>query len=236
MSRRAKIIDLPAAPDLTFERGFWQAGLSRVAGLDEAGRGALVGPVVAAAVVLLQQEDVETRLAGVRDSKQMTPLQRERCAEEIREVALDWAVGWACREEIDRINIYQATLLAMRRAVDGLRQPPDQLLLDAFRLPGVDRPQLPLVKGDARSLSIAAASVLAKTWRDAYMRQLEQRFPGYGFARHKGYATSAHFVALAELGPCAEHRLSFAPMKSQDGACQPELLSEPAGDQPETGG
>jgi ribonuclease HII len=200
-------------PDLSYEFSLWQSGVARVAGLDEAGRGAWAGPVAAAAVILSPASDLVTRLDGVRDSKQMTPAQRARAAEVIRAVALAWGVGFASAQEIDALGILPATRLAMQRALAQLDLAPDHLLLDAVRLPGVALPQTALIKGDCRVLSIAAASVLAKTERDRWMVKLEVEFPGYSFARHKGYGTAVHRQALESLGPCAEHRASFKPVK-----------------------
>jgi ribonuclease HII len=143
----------------------------------------------------------------------MTPHQREKWAECIRTEAAAWAVGFASAPEIDTLGILPATRLAVRRALDQVKPVPQHLLLDYLRLPDVNLPQTPLVKGDARCLSIAAASVLAKTARDRWMCELDERIPGYGFARHKGYGTAAHYEALHRLGPCAEHRRTFAPVR-----------------------
>ena len=200
-------------PDLSREFLLWQQGISLIAGLDEAGRGAWAGPVSAAAVILSPAPDLVERLKGVRDSKQMTARQRTFWAGRIREVALAWGVGFASCQEIDAAGILPATRLAMQRALDQLELAPEYLLLDAVRLPAVDLPQTALIKGDCKVLSIAAASVLAKTERDRTMLALDSAFPGYGFARHKGYGTAVHRAALASLGPCAEHRRSFRPIK-----------------------
>lgn len=205
---------LPQFPDLTFESPLWQAGLRWVAGLDEAGRGAWAGPVSAGAVILPPDPAVARALSGVRDSKQMSAAQRARWAELIREWALAWGVGFASNAEIDALGILPATRLAMRRALERLSLQPAHLLLDALRLPEVDVPQTALIKGDRRALSIAAASVLAKTERDAWMVELEDQFPGYQFARHKGYGTRAHQAALCQLGACPAHRQSFSPVKN----------------------
>lgn len=188
--------------------------MQRLAGLDEAGRGAWAGPVAAAAVILPADLRLPERLAGVRDSKQMTPRQRERWAVEIRSTAFCWGVGLAGHEEIDSLGVVAATRLAMQRALAQLALSAQHLLIDALRLPAVELPQSVLIKGDARSLSIAAASVLAKTARDALMQELDEQFPGYGFGRHKGYGTAAHRAALERQGPCPSHRLSFAPLKA----------------------
>lgn len=200
-------------PDCAFEEALWQTGLTWVGGIDEAGRGCWAGPVAAAVVILSPRADWLQCLPGVRDSKQMTPNQREKWAECIRMEAAAWAVGFASAPEIDTLGILPATRLAVRRALDQVKPVPQHLLLDYLRLPDVNLPQTPLVKGDARCLSIAAASVLAKTARDRWMCELDERIPGYGFARHKGYGTAAHYEALHRLGPCAEHRRTFAPVR-----------------------
>ena len=201
---------LPAEPDLSFELILWQAGCMTVAGIDEAGRGALAGPVTAAAVILPPTESLMGRLKGVRDSKQMTPHEREIARERIIQSAITWGVGFAASEEIDQLGIVPATRLAAWRAVESLSPPPAHLLLDYLFLPEVTLSQTALIKGDCRSLSIAAASILAKTARDALMRELDLTYPGYGFAAHKGYGTRVHREALKQLGPCPVHRLSFA--------------------------
>jgi ribonuclease HII len=206
---------------LRFEQGLWSAGLVRVAGVDEAGMSPLAGPVHAAAVVL----PPGTRIADVDDSKKLDAQERERLAVEIKASAAAWAVGFATVEEIDTLNIYWAGLLAMKRAVEGLGAAPEHLLLDARRLKDVPIPQERIVKGDARSLSIAAASILAKTSRDAVMRELDARYPGYGFAQHKGYPVKAHVAALKELGACDAHRRSFGPVRMALGL--PPLHPEP---------
>jgi ribonuclease HII len=203
------------SPDLNYELPLWSAGIPDLAGLDEAGRGAWAGPVSAAAVILphTQYADLCTRLKGVRDSKQMTPRQRFAWAVTIRRIALAWSVGFASQTEIDAMGILPATRLAMQRALAQLALPPQHLLLDAVRLPAVALPQTVLIKGDVHSLSIAAASVLAKTARDELLIAWEQEYPGYGFARHKGYGTAAHRQALQDKGPCPLHRFSFAPIR-----------------------
>jgi ribonuclease HII len=200
---------IPARPDLSFEQPLWSAGLKLVAGLDEAGRGALAGPVAAAAVILPASQQMLDALQGVRDSKQMTPAQRQLWAESLHVQALCYAVGFASQAEIDVLGILPATRLAMQRALSQLSVAPDHLLLDFLNLPDLSIPQTCLVKGDRRSLSIAAASVLAKTARDDLMRQLDAQYPGYGFAVHKGYGTLAHRGALQALGPSPIHRASF---------------------------
>lgn len=179
-----------------------------VCGVDEAGRGPLAGPVVAAAVIL----DPARPIAGLNDSKKLSARRREALAVLIREQALAWAVAEASVEEIDRINILQASLLAMQRAVAALAVRPQLALIDGNRCPRLDCPAEALVGGDGRSAPIAAASILAKTVRDEQMLALHQRFPCYDFARHKGYPTAAHLAALRQHGPCSEHRRSFAPV------------------------
>jgi ribonuclease HII len=193
---------------LRFERELWERGVQWVAGVDEAGMSPLAGPVAAGAVVL----DAETRLIGVDDSKKLTPKARRELAIEIKARARAWAVGFVEPSEIDTINIYWAGILAMRRAVEGLGIVPEHLLIDARRIRDVAIPQSPIPKGDERSASIAAASILAKEARDARMLEADRVFPGYGFAQHKGYPVLAHRTALARLGPCEIHRRSFAPV------------------------
>ncbi|MBM3145642.1 MAG: ribonuclease HII [Chloroflexi bacterium] len=205
---------LPSKPNLAWENKLWKAGIRRVAGIDEAGRGALAGPVAAAAVILPPERSIARELSGVRDSKQMTAPQRESWAQRIREIALAFGVGLASPEEIDALRIVPATRLAAWRALAALNAEPEHLLLDYLFLPDTPLPQTSLVKGDRRSLSIAAASVLAKTSRDALMVELDGQYPGYGFARHKGYGTGAHREAIKQLGASAVHRRSFAPMKN----------------------
>ena len=202
--------DRPAGrfPTLEFEQRFWKEGIPRVAGIDEAGRGAWAGPVAAAAVILPADPAIRSTLQGVRDSKLMTPRAREFWAERIRQAALSWSVGMASAAEIDSLGILPATKLAAVRALAGLF--PSYLITDYLILPEVDLPQTALVKGDQRCLSVAAASVLAKTTRDALMRELDLQHPGYGFARHKGYGTPQHQAAITALGWCAIHRRSFS--------------------------
>jgi ribonuclease HII len=182
-------------------------GFARIAGVDEAGRGCLFGPVFAAAVIL----DPARPVPGLADSKQLTPAQRQRLSALILERSAACAVASASAEEIDRINIREASRLAMRRAVAGLRPPCDYLLVDALTIDW-PVPQQALIHGDARVASIAAASILAKTARDRLMDELDAAYPGYGFARHKGYGTAQHLEALRRLGPTPLHRRSFAPV------------------------
>ncbi len=194
---------------LQVEEGLWARGFTYVAGCDEAGVGPLAGPVVAAAVILPQ----DSLILGIDDSKVLSPLRRTELAEKIRSRAVAWAIGIADVAEIDRLNIYQASLLALRRAVQGLSVRPDHIVTDARRLDGLPIPQLALVRGDARSYSVAAASILAKVHRDMLMRQYHEQFPFYGFDRNVGYGTPEHFAALKQHGPCPLHRRSFAPVR-----------------------
>ena len=182
---------------------------SELAGVDEVGRGPLAGDVVAAAVIL----DPENPIPGLRDSKKLTAAKREVMAVLIRERALCWSIGRSSVAEIDDINILQASLLAMHRAVLGLKQQPGYVLVDGNRLPRWSYPSEPVVKGDDRVPAIAAASIIAKVQRDGEMLLLEQRYPGYGFARHKGYPTAFHMQALRDLGVTPVHRRSFKPVK-----------------------
>ncbi len=182
-----------------------------LAGVDEVGRGPLVGSVVAAAVIL----DPKAPIDGLTDSKKLTARRRESLDVLIRERALAFAVAEASAEEVDSLNIYHATHLAMRRAVDALAPQAEYLLVDGNRLPGHALPGQAVVKGDARHPAIAAASILAKVARDAQMAELDLRYPEYGFARHKGYPTKEHLAALEAHGPLAEHRKSFAPVQRQ---------------------
>jgi ribonuclease HII len=191
-----------------FERRFWEEGLTYVAGVDEAGRGALAGPVVAAAVVLPPGFDC----AGIRDSKRLDAAQRDDLYAVVAEGAASWAVGVASRRVIDDVNILNAALLAMRKACGRLAPPPDLLLVDGNRPVPTTVRQKTIVKGDARCVSIAAASIMAKVYRDRLMMLLDDKYPAYGFAVHKGYGTAAHLEALAEFGPSPAHRRSFAPV------------------------
>jgi len=181
-----------------------------IAGVDEAGRGPLAGPVCAAAVIL----DPARPIAGIDDSKKLSPARRERLDVLIREQALAWSVAWAGVEEIDRLNILQATLLAMRRAVESLAIRPERVLIDGNRCPELDIAAESIVGGDGSVPAIGAASILAKVARDRLMLELDAECSGYGFARHKGYPTRAHLDAIERLGPCRWHRLSFAPLSS----------------------
>ena len=198
------------APTLAEEMALLGQGYSFVAGLDEAGRGCLAGPVVAAAVILkLDDIELPTRLTGVRDSKQVSARARERLHAVILQHALAVGVGIGSVELIDRRNILQATKYAMRSALDQLSIPPQALLLDALLLHDITLPQRSLIKGDTRCLSIAAASIIAKVFRDRLMIDLDQRYPEYGFVRHMGYGTVAHREAIRRFGPTPVHRRSF---------------------------
>jgi ribonuclease HII len=180
-----------------------------VAGVDEAGRGPLAGPVVAAAVILDDQQPIK----GLNDSKKLSAARREKLFDEIRAKALCCCIAEASAEEIDQINILQATMLAMRRAVEGLRLKPVQVLVDGNRIPVLNVPAEAIVKGDAKVASIAAASILAKVHRDRLCERMHEAYPGYGFATHKGYPTADHLGLLAQLGPCPEHRKTFGPVR-----------------------
>jgi ribonuclease HII len=186
-----------------------EARAQRVAGVDEAGRGPLAGPVVAAAVILLPGTTIE----GARDSKRMTGAQRDRVAALIRDRALAWAIASASVEEIDGINILQASLLAMRRAIEALAPCAEFALIDGNRLPTLSIGARAIVGGDDSEPAISCASILAKTHRDSLMRDYDERYPGYGFASHFGYGTPEHFTRLRQLGPCPIHRRSFAPVR-----------------------
>jgi ribonuclease HII len=194
--------------------GLGWRGPGLVAGVDEAGRGPLAGPVVAAAVML----DELKPMRGLADSKALSPRRRERLYDEIRANALCCSVAQASAQEVDQLNILQATLLAMRRAVEGLRLVPHCVLVDGNRVPVLTMPVHAVVKGDARVQAIAAASILAKVHRDRLCQQLHERFPQYGFATHKGYPTLEHLQALQQHGACAEHRRSFGPVRAVEGA------------------
>ncbi len=198
---------------LHLEITLWADGYRRIAGLDEAGRGAWAGPVVAAAVVLPSDAQACAPLLGVvHDSKQLTPAQRERLFTRIEEVAVGIGVGIMPASVVDDVGIVPATRRAMQQALRALPLAPEYLLIDALALPQVDLPQRALIHGDAISLSVAAASIIAKVTRDRILVEMDARYPGYGFARHKGYGTAAHREALARLGPCPEHRMSFRPL------------------------
>jgi ribonuclease HII len=198
-------------PDLNYEKKFWRGGFKFIAGLDEAGRGALAGPVTVAAVILpYDNPHLARTLSGARDSKQMTPLARARLAPRIREIACAWGIGFASAEEIDSLNIVPATRLAALRALETMQMLPDYLLTDfRLELPELDISQTALVKGDQRSLSIAAASILAKTARDEFMCSVDSEYPQYGFAYHKGYGTLKHRATILQIGHSPLHRKTF---------------------------
>jgi ribonuclease HII len=199
---------IPAPDPWEHERAFWQAGLLRVAGVDEAGRGPLAGPVVAAAVIL----PPDFNPVGVRDSKKLSPPAREQARERIEREACAVGVGLVEAAEIDRLNILRATHEAMRRALAALPTPADAVLVDGLPVPGLHERCQALVKGDDKSVSVAAASIVAKVTRDAIMTAAHEQFPVYDFGRHKGYPTPDHLRALDEHGPCPLHRRSFGPV------------------------
>jgi ribonuclease HII len=194
---------------LRYENMLWSAGVLHVAGVDEVGMSPLAGPVAAAAVVFAPG----SRIPGVDDSKKLDAATRDRLAVEIKATAVAWSVGFAEVEEIDTINIYWASRLAMRRAIDGLAVAPEHVLVDGRALKELPTPQQGIIKGDCKSLTIAAASILAKAGRDALMQKLDGEHPGYGFAKHKGYPVREHVAALKRLGACPIHRRSFGPVR-----------------------
>jgi ribonuclease HII len=195
---------------LKFENELWAHGVVHIAGVDEAGMGPCFGPVCAGAAILPRGY----KLRGLDDSKKILDEdKRDELAVAIKRDAIAWALGWCSVEEIDTINIYQAGLLAMRRAVEGLSVRPDYLLVDARTVPGVPQPQQGIIKGDAQSLSIAAGAILAKTSRDQVLRQFDSQYPGYGLASHKGYPTPEHLDAVRRLGVLPEHRKMWAPIR-----------------------
>ena len=201
-------------PTHFFEESTRICGFRLIAGLDEAGRGPLAGPVVAAAVILPRR----CSFKGLHDSKLLTKAQREQLYNDITARALGWAVGLATEKEIDTWNILGATRVAFTRAIKGLSPQPEFLLLDAMRLPQVPIPQQPIIKGDRLSVSIAAASVMAKVSRDRLMLEYHDRFPQYQFHIHKGYPTPQHLKLLAHFGPCECHRQSFRPVQASKGS------------------
>jgi ribonuclease HII len=214
-----------------FEQPLWEQGIVHVGGCDEVGMAPLAGPVIAAAVILRPG----TRLKGVNDSKQLTPEEREELEPQIRERCVAVGIGRAEVHEIDSINIYHAGLLALRRAVLALDPQPQHLLVDARRLEGLPMPQQPIIKGDAKSITIGAASIVAKVHRDRLMADLDREYPGYGFAAHKGYPTPDHLDALERLGACVLHRRSFTPVAKKLGLIpeQQELFAPPPKKRPE---
>lgn len=192
-------------PTFQVEKSLWKAGFRLIAGVDEAGCGALAGPVVAGAAIL----PFDSRLGMIRDSKLLSPEAREELVPLIQERAIAWGVGSASVEEISVLNIRQAGLLAMRRAVEALAKQPDHLLVDAWTIPGLELPQRGIIKGDRLVKSIAAASILAKVTRDRIMADLAKTYPAYGFEIHKGYGTALHQTAIKKHGPCSAHRLTY---------------------------
>ncbi len=212
MSRRQEFT-LPSAPDLSAEQAAHAAGYSYVCGIDEAGRGPLAGPVVTAAVILPPGYE----LTGLNDSKKLTARRREQLFEQLMaDKQVYKSIATASVAEIDELNILRATHLAMARAAQGLKPTPDFCLIDGLAVPGFPLPSTNLVKGDARSLSIAAASVLAKVTRDRYMQELATEYPQYGFERHAGYGTKAHLQAIQQYGITPHHRRSFAPVAQME--------------------
>jgi ribonuclease HII len=202
------------SPHLENEIALLRQGYRFVAGLDEAGRGAWAGPVVAAAVILpLDQPRLADKLVGVDDSKRLSPRQRAYLFDLIQETALAVAIGLASSALVDELNVVEATRYAMQQALAELNPAPDCLLLDHLRLPAVTLPQQAFPKADSLSLTVAAASIIAKVSRDRLMVEFEREYPGYAFERHKGYGTAGHRAALTRLGPCALHRMSYAPLK-----------------------
>jgi len=199
-------------PNPTFkeERSLMDAGYSRIAGVDEVGAGCLAGPVFAGAVVL----PTDSRIALIRDSKLLSDAQRRRVVEQIKDKAVAWAIGIASPQEVDAVNVRQACALAMRRSVEALGAPPEYVLVDGYGVPGFPCPHKSIVKGDRLVKSIAAASIIAKVARDAFMTDMDAMFPGYGFAEHKGYGTVTHRAALTRLGPCPLHRRSYEPVRA----------------------
>lgn len=190
---------------LAYERLAWQQGYTCLAGVDEAGRGPLAGPVVAAACIL----NPDKPIYGLNDSKKLTPSSRNRLFSQILDNAMAWQIGIVDHHVIDSINILQATCQAMRQAISGLPLKPGLLLIDAVKLSGVDQPVWPIIRGDGLSVSIAAASIIAKVTRDRLMDEFDAIYPEYGFAQHKGYGTPLHYEALTKHGPCPIHRLTF---------------------------
>lgn len=208
---------LPNSPNLEFERQLWHEGLRIVAGLDEAGRGALAGPLYGAAAVLPCEMPEETLklLSGVRDSKQLSARQRDAAAIMVKRVVCEWSIGIVEAAEIDELGMGRAGRLVFTRALDGLGVKPEHVLIDYFSVPEIMIEQTALIKGDQRSLSIACASILAKTARDQRMRELAGSYPQYRFDLNKGYATCSHREALEKFGACQEHRKSFQLWKLQ---------------------
>lgn len=196
-------------PNLHHERKLRRKGFKYIAGLDEAGRGAWAGPIVAAAVIL----NPKIKIKGIKDSKLLRSPDRQKLFVEITETALAWAVSLVDEKEIDQIGIQSANILAMKNAIDNLSINPDHLLIDAWKIDHKNLPYLAMIKGDYKITSIAAASIIAKVWRDQLMDQLDEKYPKYGFKQHKGYGTSHHWQMINEYGICAIHRQTWEPMK-----------------------
>ena len=213
MTRKIDPALIPPSPSLQFEQALWTAGLPAIAGIDEAGRGCLAGPVAAAAVIFPEQMALTRTLQCIKDSKQLTENERGAARTIIEQSCQSWGVGFADNLEIDSLGIIPATRLAIQRALEHLTIVPDHLLVDYLVLPDLPIPQTRLVKGDARSLSIAAASILAKTHRDAMMISLSEKYPNYDLGTNKGYGTVVHREAIQKFGPTPLHRLSFAPLR-----------------------
>jgi ribonuclease HII len=198
---------------ITVEREFFERGIRLIAGVDEVGRGALAGPVVTAAVIL----PPDVIIPGIRDSKQLTPSQREVLDAEIRGRAAAWSIDLIGNEDVDRLNVLEATRESMRRVIRKLSVRPEMVLTDAMEIEDLDIPLISLIKGDARSTCIGAASIIAKVWRDRWMCRAAAEFPAYGFDRHKGYGTRQHLEIIARQGSCPLHRKSFKPMSGKTG-------------------
>ncbi|MEY4723544.1 MAG: hypothetical protein RLZZ324_1057 [Candidatus Parcubacteria bacterium] len=214
-------------PTFTEEKALAARGFLLVAGLDEAGSGSWAGPVSAGAVILPPSLPRSPLAKWIRDSKTLSPAQRAEVAAFIKEHAVAWAVAYASPEEIDTLNIRRAGALAMKRAVEALAQTPQYALVDAFTVPGLAMPQRGIIRGDGRVKSIAAASIMAKTERDALMTTLDAQHPGYGFAAHKGYGTAEHRDALVRLGPCLQHRMTYEPVRlALSAALEKEKLAQ----------
>jgi ribonuclease HII len=216
MTRRIDPALIPLQPNLFFEQSFWNEGILLVAGVDEAGRGSLAGPVSAGAVILPPLDEIRKTLSGVQDSKQLSATERSEQRILIESTSKAWAIGFADNTEIDQVGIAGATRLAIQRAVNQLIIKPEHLLIDYLVLPDNPIPQTRLVKGDARSLSIAAASILAKTHRDEWMISVANEYPEYSFEANKGYGTADHLKALETRGPSALHRMTFKPMRDME--------------------
>ncbi len=202
--------EMHAPPSLDIEMELWKRGAYPVAGLDEVGRGALAGPVVVAAVILPPEDDLVEALNGVRDSKQMSPAQRHRWSQRIQALAASWSIGWASNEEVDQYGIVKSVQTAALRALADLPVQPEHLLLDYMHFLDHPAQQTRLIKGDQRSLSIAAASILAKVWRDELLCRLDALYPQYDFKHNKGYGSRAHRQALVQFGLTPIHRRSFS--------------------------